>query len=280
MQYKIARRCAGEFVGTFALVLFGCGSAVISAGFTGPDEARLGVGFLGVALAFGLTVMVMAYAFGAVSGGHFNPAVTIGVAVAGRFGWRDVPAYVATQVVAAVAAAATLLAVASGRPGFDAVGSGFASNGYGSRSPGGYSLTVCAFAEVLLTAVFVMVILAVTGPEANTATAPVTIGLCLSVIHLLSIPVTNTSVNPARSIGPALFAGGPAMSQLWLFVTAPLLGAVLAGLVYPRVFTGRTGTPGGGTDHWGGRIDLVDRRLLVRHEFRWCRLRHSCHDPR
>lgn len=246
MQYKIARRCAAEFVGTFALVLFGCGSAVITAGFTGPDGDRLGVGYLGVALAFGLTVTVMAYAVGAVSGGHFNPAVTVGVAVAGRFGWRDVLAYVATQVVAAVAAAAMLLAVARGRPGFDAMGSGFASNGYGPRSPGGYGLAACAVAEVLMTAILVMVILAVTGPEANTATAPLTIGLCLTVVHLLSIPVTNTSVNPARSIGPALFAGGPAMSQLWLFVTAPVLGAVLAGLMYPRVFTGRSGTHGDG----------------------------------
>ncbi len=244
MQYGIARRCAAEFVGTFSLVLFGCGSAVITAGFTGPDGARLGVGFLGVALAFGLSVTVMAYAVGAVSGGHFNPAVTIGVAVAGRFGWRDVPAYVATQVAAAIAAAAVLLAVASGRPGFDAAGSGFASNGYGARSPGGYNLATCAIAELLLTAVFVVVILAVTGAEANTATAPLTIGFCLTVIHLLSIPVTNTSVNPARSIGPALFAGGQALSQLWLFITAPVLGAVLAGLAYPRVFARRAGTHG------------------------------------
>lgn len=236
-------KLAAEFLGTFCLVLAGCGSAVLAAGFV-TGEVHLGIGFLGVALAFGLTVTVLAYAVGGVSGGHFNPAVTVGLAVAGRFRWRDVPLYAGTQIVAAITAAATLFVVASGRPGFDATASGFASNGYGSRSPGGYSPAAALVAEIVLTAIFLYVILAVTDDRANPATAPVAIGLCLAVIHLVSIPVTNTSVNPARSIGPALFAGGAAIGQLWLFLLAPLIGAAIAGLTYAPLFGERRAAAG------------------------------------
>lgn len=237
-------RLAAEFLGTFSLVFAGCGSAVLTAGYV-AGSVHLGIGFLGVALAFGLTVTVMAYAIGPVSGGHLNPAVTVGLAVAGRFSWRDVPAYAGTQIVAAVAAAGALFAVASGRPGFDAAASGFASNGYGSRSPGTYSLTAALVVETVLTAIFLYVILAVTSDRANPATAPLAIGVCLAVIHLVSIPVTNTSVNPARSIGPALFAGGQAIGQLWLFVIAPLLGAAIAGFTYARLFADQRGPVAG-----------------------------------
>ena len=236
-------RLSAEFLGTFCLVFAGCGSAVLAAGFVTGGSVHLGIGFLGVALAFGLTVTILAYAVGGLSGGHFNPAVTVGLAVAGRFARRDVPSYVGTQVVAAIAAAGTLFAVAHGRPGFDAVASGFASNGWGSRSPGGYSLVAALVAETVLTAIFVYVILGVTGERGNPATAPVAIGLCLTVIHLVSIPVTNTSVNPARSIGPALFAGGDAIGQLWLFILAPLLGAALAGATYAPLFGERRPRP-------------------------------------
>jgi aquaporin Z len=242
------RQLAAEFFGTFWLVFGGCGAAVLAAGYRTADQVHLGIGFLGVALAFGLTVLTMAYAVGHISGGHFNPAVTVGLATARRFAWRDVPAYVATQVVAAVAAAAALFLVASGRPGFDAVRSGFASNGYGDRSPGGFALPAALLVEVLLTAFFLYIILGVTDPRASAAAAPVAIGLALTLIHLVSIPVTNTSVNPARSIGPALFAGGPAIGQLWLFIVAPLIGAVIAGASYPFLFgqrdsADRPGTP-------------------------------------
>jgi aquaporin Z len=227
------RRLTAEFIGTFWLVLGGCGAAVLAAGFRTADQADLGIGFLGVSLAFGLAVLTMAYAVGHISGGHFNPAVTVGLAMARRFEWRDVPGYIATQVVAAVAAAGVLFVIASGRPGFDAARSGFATNGYGDRSPGGYSLPAALLTEVLLTAVFVSIILSVTAAQAPAVAAPVAIGLALTLIHLVSIPVTNTSVNPARSIGPALFAGGGAVTQLWLFILAPLIGAVIAGLAYP-----------------------------------------------
>lgn len=226
----IIHRLAAEFFGTFCLVLTGCGTAVLAAGFLDPDGVHLGVGFVGVALAFGLSVLALAYAVGHVSGGHFNPAVTLGLAAARRFPWRDVPAYAGVQVVGATTAAGVLFVVASGRPGFDAVDSGFASNGYGSRSPGGYSLAAAFLTEVVLTAVFLYIILGATDPRAPGGVAPLAIGLGLTLIHLVSIPVTNTSVNPARSIGPALFAGAPAMGQLWLFVLAPLIGAVAAGV--------------------------------------------------
>ena len=226
------QRLAAEFLGTFVLVFGGCGSAVLAAGFLTSDEVHLGIGFAGVALAFGLTVLTMAYAVGHISGGHFNPAVTVGLAAAKRFAWRDSVGYIVTQVVAACVAALVLFIVASGQDGFSAVDSGFATNGYDDRSPGGYSLLAALVIEVVLTAVFLIVILGVTDTRAPRGFAPIAIGLALTLIHLVSIPVTNTSVNPARSIGPALFAGGEALGQLWLFIVAPVLGALIAGFSY------------------------------------------------
>jgi aquaporin Z len=228
------QRLCAEFLGTFVLVLGGCGSAVLAANFT-SGETQLGIGFAGVSLAFGLTVVTMAYAVGHVSGGHFNPAVTFGAAAGGRFPWRSVAPYVGVQVVAAIAAAAVLFVMASGKAGFSAVDSGFASNGYGASSPGGYSLLSCLVAEVVLTAIFLFVILGATDTRAPKGFAPLAIGLALTLIHLVSIPITNTSVNPARSIGPALFAGGAAISQLWLFIVAPIIGALIAGFTYAQV---------------------------------------------
>jgi aquaporin Z len=194
-----------------------------------------GSGFLGVALAFGLTVLTMAYAFGHISGGHFNPAVTVGLWLGRRAPARDLLPYIVTQVVAAVAAAAVLWVIASGKAGFDASTSGFAANGYGSHSPGGYGLGAALVTEVVMTAVFVMVILGSTDWRAPKGIGPLAIGLCLTLIHLISIPVTNTSVNPARSTGPALFVGGWALGQLWLFWVAPLVGAAIAGVGYRYV---------------------------------------------
>jgi aquaporin Z len=226
------QRLAAEFLGTFVLVFGGCGSAVLASVFLSDDDTQLGIGFAGVALAFGLTVVTMAYAVGHVSGGHFNPAITLGLAASRRFAWRDSVGYIVTQVVAAIAAAAVLWVVASGVDGFSASESSFASNGYGDRSPGGYSLLACLVIEVVLTAVFLYVILGVTDTRAPKGFAPLAIGLSLTLIHLVSIPVTNTSVNPARSIGPALFAGGDAIAQLWLFILAPIAGALIAGFSY------------------------------------------------
>jgi aquaporin Z len=229
----LARRLGAEFLGTFVLVFAGCGAAVLAANFPADDPGNpAGIGHLGVSLAFGLAVLTMAYALGHVSGGHFNPAVTLGAAAAGRFAWRDTASYIATQVVAAITAAAVLLVVASGVDGFSASESGFATNGFADRSPGGYSLLAALVIEVVLTAVFLYVILGVTDTRAPKGFAPLAIGLSLTLIHLVSIPVTNTSVNPARSIGPALFAGGDAIAQLWLFILAPVLGALIAGLTY------------------------------------------------
>jgi aquaporin Z len=219
------RNLIAEFLGTFWLVFGGCGSAVLAAAFP-----ALGIGFAGVALAFGLTVLTMAYAVGGISGGHFNPAVSVGLAVAGRFPAGRVIPYIIVQVIAAVAAAALLYLVASGKAGFEL--GGFASNGYGEHSPGGYSLTSALVIEVLLTMFFLVVILGATHGRAPAGFAPLAIGLALTLIHLISIPVTNTSVNPARSTGQAIFAGGWALQQLWLFWLAPIAGGALGGAVW------------------------------------------------
>jgi aquaporin Z len=219
------QKLGAEFLGTAWLVFGGCGSAVIAAAFP-----HVGIGFLGVSLAFGLTVLTMAYAVGHVSGGHFNPAVTVGLCVAGRFPSREVAPYAVAQVLGAVAGAGLLYVIAAGKAGFDAVGSGFAANGFDAHSPGGYSMTAALVAEAGLTFFFLLVILGSTGSKAPAGFAPVAIGLCLTLIHLVSIPVTNTSVNPARSTGPALFVGGWALEQLWLFWVAPVAGAVGAGV--------------------------------------------------
>lgn len=228
----LSARLGAEFLGTFWLVFGGCGTAVLAAGF--PD---VGVGLLGVSFAFGLSVLTAAYALGHVSGGHFNPAVTIGLTVAKRFPASDVVAYIVTQVVAAIVAAAVLLVVANGADGFDAKASGFAANGYGDHSPGGYSLLACLVIEVVLTAFFLYLILGATDGRAPVGFAPIAIGLGLTLIHLISIPVTNTSVNPARSTGPALFTDTWALGQLWLFWVAPIIGAVIAGATY-SIITG------------------------------------------
>jgi aquaporin Z len=212
-------------------VLGGCGSAVLASGV--PD---VGIGYLGVAFAFGLTVLTMAYAVGHVSGAHFNPAVTVGLAASRRFAWRDVPAYVITQVVAAAVAATVLFVIANGKAGFSASESGFATNGYGDRSPDGYSLLAVVVVEVVLTGFFLYVILGATDTRAPKGFAPLAIGLALTLIHLASIPVSNTSVNPARSTGPALFAGGEALAQLWVFWLAPLVGGLVAGASYVALF--------------------------------------------
>ncbi|MCB1490870.1 MAG: aquaporin Z [Rhodobiaceae bacterium] len=222
----MSRKLFAEFFGTFWLVLGGCGSAVLAAGV--PD---VGIGWLGVALAFGLTVLTMAYAVGPISGGHFNPAVSLGLMVAGMFAPRDLVPYWIAQVVGAIVAAAVLYVIVSGAPDFTGVG-GFASNGYGEASPGGYSMLSALVTEVVLTAFFLLIILGATSKAAPAGFAPIAIGLGLTLIHLISIPVTNTSVNPARSTGVALFADGPALAQLWLFWVAPLVGGALGGLVW------------------------------------------------
>jgi aquaporin Z len=225
MPETLARRLGAEFLGTFVLVFVGCGTAVLDAGNKGID-------LLGVAIAFGVAVTVMVYAVGAVSGGHFNPAVTVGLAVARRFPWSDVVAYVVTQVVAAIVAALVLLGVASGQHGFSAKGSGFASNGFGDHSPSGYNLGACLLVELVLTAIFLYVIIGATDVRAPAGFAGVAIGFTLMIIHLVSIPVSNTSVNPARSTGPAVIQHGWALGQLWLFWVAPLVGAAIAGATY------------------------------------------------
>ncbi|WEY38658.1 aquaporin Z [Paraburkholderia sp. SUR17] len=230
----LSKRLAAELIGTFWLVFGGCGSAVLAANFAGPVHG-LGIGFVGVSLAFGLTVLTMAYAIGHISGCHLNPAVSVGLAVAGRFPAKDVIPYIAVQVVGAVLAAFVLSQIALGKPGFDLVASGFATNGYGEHSPGHYTLAAAFLCEVVMTAFFLFVILGATDTRAPAGFAPIAIGLCLTLIHLVSIPVTNTSVNPARSTGPALFVGGDAIGQLWLFWVAPIIGAVIAGVIYPLV---------------------------------------------
>ncbi|HEY4344092.1 MAG TPA: aquaporin Z [Parvibaculum sp.] len=224
---SLTKRLSAEFIGTFWLVLGGCGSAVLAAGF--PE---LGIGFAGVALAFGLTVLTMVYALGHISGGHFNPAVSVGLTVAGRLPVRDLIPYIIAQVVGAIVAAGVLYTIATGKAGYDIAVNGLAANGYGEHSPGGYNLQSALITEIVLTFGFLIVILGATDKRAPAGFAGIPIGLSLTLIHLISIPVTNTSVNPARSTGPALFVGGGAIDQLWLFWVAPIVGAVLAGLVY------------------------------------------------
>jgi aquaporin Z len=226
---SLLRRCCAELLGAAWLVFGGCGSAVLAAAYPG-----LGIGFAGVALAFGLTVLTMAYAIGHISGCHLNPAVSMGLAVGKRFPYKEVPAYIGAQLAGAVLGAGVLLGIASGKTGFD-VSAGFASNGYGPHSPGGYALGSCLLAEVVLTFMFLTIILGATDRRAPQGFAPLAIGLGLTLIHLIGIPVTNLSVNPARSTGPALFAGGWAIQQLWLFWVAPIVGALLAGLAYPAL---------------------------------------------
>jgi aquaporin Z len=226
MAMSIRRRAIAEFVGTFWLVLGGCGSAVLAAAFP-----QVGIGLLGVSLAFGLTVLTMAYAIGHISGCHLNPAVSVGLWAGRRFPARDLVPYIAAQVLGAVAGAAVLYLIASGKEGFT-LAAGFAANGFDAHSPGGYSFAACAVAEVVLTAMFLFIILGATDVRAPSGFAPIAIGLALTLIHLIGIPVTNLSVNPARSTGPALFVGGWALEQLWLFWVAPLAGALLSGLAY------------------------------------------------
>jgi aquaporin Z len=221
----LTKRLGAEFLGTFWLVFGGCGSAVLAASF--PE---LGIGFVGVSLAFGLSVLTMAYAVGHISGGHFNPAVTLGLWAGGRFSTSDIIPYWIAQVVGAVAAAAVLYVIASGTAGFEL--GGFASNGYAENSPGGYTMVAALLAEVVLTLFFLLIIMGATDKRAPAGFAPIAIGLGLTLIHLISIPITNTSVNPARSTGPALFVGGWAVAQLWLFWVAPLVGGVLGGVIY------------------------------------------------
>lgn len=232
-EYALSQKLTAEFLGTLWLVLGGCGSAVLAVSFP-----QVGIGLLGVSLAFGLSVLTMAYAVDHVSGGHFNPAVTIGLCTARRFLAKDVIPYVVVQLAGAIAGAGILYVIASGNAGFDA-SSGFASNGYGSHSPGAYSLVAAATAEVVMTFFFLIIILGATNKRAPQASAGVAIGLALTLIHLVTIPVTNTSVNPARSTGPAIFVGGWAIQQLWLFWLAPIIGASLAGVAYRFLAEGR-----------------------------------------
>ncbi|MGB6676747.1 MAG: aquaporin Z [Terriglobales bacterium] len=227
---SLGKRALAEFFGTFWLVFGGCGAAVLAAGFP-----TLGIGFLGVAFAFGLTVLTMCFAVGHISGGHLNPAISLGLVVGKRFPASELAPYVVAQVLGAIAAAGVLYVIASGNAAFD-VNNGFASNGYGVHSPGGYSMLAGFVAEVVLTAFFLIVIMGATDSRAPKGFAPIAIGLCLTLIHLVCIPVTNTSVNPARSTGPAIFVGGWALQQLWMFWVAPLIGGALGGGIYRVLF--------------------------------------------
>jgi aquaporin Z len=226
----LSKRAAAEFFGTFWLVFGGCGSAVVAAAYP-----QLGIGFVGVAFAFGLTLLTMAFAIGHISGCHLNPAVSVGLVVGRRFPISDLIPYIIAQVLGSIAASSVLYVIASGKEGFS-LANGFASNGYGAHSPDHYSLLACFVAEVVLTAFFLLVILGSTDERAPKGFAPIAIGLCLTLIHLISIPITNTSVNPARSTAPALFVGGWAVSQLWLFWVAPILGAIIGGLISQTFF--------------------------------------------
>jgi aquaporin Z len=245
---SLTKRCLAEFIGTFWLVLGGCGSAVLAAAYT-ADAAKisentsfpLGIGLVGVSLAFGLTVLTGAYAFGHISGGHFNPAVSFGLWAGKRFPASDLLPYIVSQVIGAIVAAGIIYLIASGKTGFALTGSNpLATNGYGTHSPGGYSLFSCLITEVVMTFMFLMIILGVTDRRAPKGFAPLAIGFGLTLIHLISIPVTNTSVNPARSTGVAIFAGAGLFSQVWLFWVAPILGAILAGWLYVAVFSEST----------------------------------------
>jgi len=229
---SLSKRAGAEFLGTFWLVLGGCGSAVLAAAFPG-----LGIGFVGVSLAFGLTVLTMAYAIGHISGCHLNPAVSVGLCVGKRFPAKELLPYILAQVLGAIAGAGVLFVIASGKAGFK-LSDGFAANGYGEHSPGAYTLVACVVAEVVFTFMFLIIILGSTDKRAPSGLAPIAIGLGLTLIHLISIPVTNTSVNPARSTGPAIFVGGWALAQLWLFWVAPIVGAALAGLAYSWLSAG------------------------------------------
>ncbi|HJY85080.1 MAG TPA: aquaporin Z [Candidatus Binatia bacterium] len=232
----MGNRLGAEFIGTFWLVLGGCGSAVLAAAFP-----NVGIGLLGVALAFGLTVLTMAFAIGHISGCHLNPAVSFGLWAGNRFPASELVPYIIAQVLGAIAGAFVVYLIASGKAGFDVVQSGLASNGYGAHSPGGYSLSSGFVSEVVMTYMFLLIILGATDPRAPAGFAPVAIGLGLTLIHLISIPVTNTSVNPARSTGPALIVGGWALAQLWLFWIAPIVGAILAGVTYRGLWGGAVG---------------------------------------
>jgi len=245
---SLTKRCLAEFIGTLWLVLGGCGSAVLAAAYT-ADAAKisentsfpLGIGLVGVSLAFGLTVLTGAYAFGHISGGHFNPAVSFGLWAGKRFPGSDLLPYIASQVIGAVVGAGIIYLIASGKTGFTLTGSNpLATNGYGNHSPGGYTLFACFISEVVMTFMFLLIILGVTDSRANKGFAPLAIGFGLTLIHLISIPVTNTSVNPARSTGVALFAGVELFSQVWLFWLAPILGAILAGWLYVAIFSEST----------------------------------------
>lgn len=240
---RIAPRLGAEFLGTYVLVLGGTGSAVLAAKFLDPNggDTGLGIGLLGVSLAFGLTVLVMAYGVGHISGGHFNPAVTIGLVVGKRFDAKDAIPYIVTQVVGAIAASATVLAIAANRAGSSVTAvreGGLAANGYGDLSPGLFNLAAGLVAEIVLTAVFVIIIMGVTGRKAPKGFAGLAIGLALTLIHLISIPVTNTSVNPARSTGPALLAGGEYLGQLWMFWVAPIVGGIIGAVIYNLIGSG------------------------------------------
>jgi aquaporin Z len=224
------KQYGAEFFGTFWLVLGGCGSAVLAAAF--PE---VGIGLLGVSLAFGLTVLTMAFAIGHISGCHLNPAISVGLCVGGRFPAKQLAPYIIAQVIGAIAAGGVLFVIASGQEGFSAVTSGFASNGYGEHSPGGYSMVSALVCEIVMTAMFLLVIMGATDKRAPAGFAPIAIGLCLTLIHLISIPVTNTSVNPARSTGVAVFVGGWAVAQLWLFWIAPIIGGAIGALIYKTI---------------------------------------------
>lgn len=235
----LTKKLIAEFFGTFWLVFGGCGSAVFAAAVLSADNTfPLGIGFVGVSLAFGLTVLTMAYAVGHISGGHFNPAVSFGLWAAGRFPSNDLLPYIIAQVLGAIVGAAIIYLIAIGQPGFELAGSNpLATNGYGAHSPGGYGLISCFIAEVVLSFMFLLVILGATDRRAPAGFAPIAIGMALTLIHLISIPITNTSVNPARSLGPALFAGGALLGQVWLFWVAPILGALLAGYAYVNLMS-------------------------------------------